>query len=143
MELHIKEKVYPYILTNRRMVAVLDALGAEDISDVIFTGAAKNDLRTLAVLVAGFTDAGNAGQALDLLDDYRSSGHTFRELYADIARALNEEYFFETRMTDGELAAALDNPLRTLNLDDMVRQATEDAVRTMAAQRLAERAQGK
>ena len=143
MELRLHDKTYPLILTNRRMVAVLDALGADDISEVIFTGATKNDVRTLATLVAGFTDAGSAGDVLDLLDGYRRAGHTPAELYADLAKALNDDYFFARRMTDEELAAELANPLHTVDLDALVRQAAEETLRTMATARLSERARGK
>ncbi len=143
MELHFNDKTYRVELTNRRMVAVLDALGADDISDVIFTGATKNDIKTLATLIAGFTDVGNAGNALDLLDEYRRAGHTPAELYGELAKALNDEYFFAKRMTDKELAAELANPLRMVDMEAMVRQAAEDAIRSMAASRLKAQTQGK
>ncbi len=143
MELHFNDKTYRVELTNRRMVAVLDALGADDISDVIFTGATKNDIKTLATLIAGFTDVGNAGNALDLLDEYRRAGHTPAELYGELAKALNDEYFFAKRMTDKELAAELANPLRMVDMEAMVRQAAEDAIRSMAASRLKAKTQGK
>ncbi|MBQ8396700.1 MAG: hypothetical protein IJX53_00700 [Clostridia bacterium] len=143
MELHFNDKTYRVELTNRRMVAVLDALGADDISDVIFTGATKNDVKTLATLIAGFTDVGNAGNALDLLDEYRRTGHTPAELYGELAKALNDEYFFAKRMTDEELAAELANPLRMVDMEAMVRQAAEDAIRSMATSRLKAKARGK
>lgn len=143
MELNFNDKTYRVELTNRRMVAVLDALGADDISDVIFTGATKNDIKTLATLIAGFTDVGNAGNALDLLDEYRRAGHTPAELYGELAKALNDEYFFAKRMTDEELAAELANPLRMVDMEALVRQAAEDAIRAMATSHMKAKARGK
>ena len=143
MELQFNEKTYRVELTNRRMVAVLDALGADDISDVIFTGATKNDVKTLATLIAGFTDVGNAGNALDLLDEYRRAGHTPAELYGQLAKALNDEYFFAKRMTDEELAAELANPLRMSKIEAMVQEFIEETVRSMAQSKMNEAAQEK
>lgn len=122
--------------STRNVVKMLDALGTNDIKTIVFDGLNKMDIRRLAVVIQQLASPRTytVSEIYDFIDEYKANhGCSIKEIYTDIINDLNDNYFFDRKMSPEELAEVVRNPLAT-SMDDVVTQAVKDAVGKIAAE---------
>lgn len=134
MILNTENKSYELTFSTRNIMRALDALGTRDIKEGMCKGMAATDPRPLVLFIQALV-AGNptAGELYDFLDDYRrENGCTIASLYADVLNELNENYFFDRKLTGAEMASLLETPYLA-NLGGMMEEAMKNVIGQYAA----------
>lgn len=124
--------------STRNVVKMLDALGTNDIKSIIFDGLNKMDARKLAIIIQQLSGKNlSVAEIYDFIDTYKAEHEcSIREIYTNIITDLNDNYFFDQKMSPEKLAELMANPMIT-TMDDVVTQAVRDAVGKIASETIA------
>ncbi len=124
--------------STRNVVKMLDALGTNDIKSIVFDGLNKMDARKLAIIIQQLSGKNlSVAEIYDFIDAYKAEHEcSIREIYTNIITDLNDNYFFDQKMSPEKLAELMSNPMIT-TMDDVVTQAVRDAVGKIASETIA------
>ena len=69
----------------------------------------------------------------DFIDDYiLENKKGYSQIFAEMAEAINEEGFFNRKMTKAELKEKISNPLSAVNMNDIIKNSAEKAITAVA-----------
>lgn len=138
MILTTETKTIELTYSTRNVVKMLDALGTNDIKSIVFDGLNKMDARKLAIIIQQLSGKNlSVAEIYDFMDAYKAEHScSIREIYTNIITDLNDNYFFDQKMSPEKLAELMDNPMIT-TMDDVVTQAVRDAVGKIASETIA------
>ena len=95
----------------------------EALVDLIYAFAEDRD--------TGLNSFNNIDEVYDFIDDYmKENQKTYDDIFNEIAEAINEEGFFKTKMTKEEMQEKMNNPLLSLNMDEVIKTSAEKAMAT-------------
>ena len=57
---------------------------------------------------------------------------TYKEIFEEIAKDINKEGFFNSKMTKEELEGKMSNPLSSINMDELIKNSAEKAISKVA-----------
>ncbi len=147
MILETKNKKINLVLRTRKIVDIANSLKSKNFEEAFFKAINEKSLDALSKIIYSLAEDEdkkhvfkNSDEVYSFIDDYKDENNkSYDDIYKEIAEMINEEGFFNHKMTDKELKAMISNPLSQINLDDLMRKAVEKAMTSMAeAQIIAE-----
>lgn len=140
MELKTKNKTIVLIFTTRKIVNVSNILKGKNFEDLYFNAMNQGDLSALSKILFAFAEdkdgikAFNSSEDVyDFIDDYKAENNkTYEEIFVDLAEVINEEGFFNKKMTKKELKTKMSNPLSSVNMNDVIKNSAEKAIAKVA-----------
>lgn len=127
---------------TRKVVELTERLKAKNLNELIFKGLHNGDTKTLAEIIKAFaededgkTSFTSIGVVYDFMDDWKTeSDKTFTDLYIEVIKVVNEMGFFMKKMSDKELTAEIENPIPTLNMQDIINDSAQKAMKEIVAE---------
>lgn len=147
MILETKNKKVNLVLRTRKIVDIANSLKSKNFEEAFFKAINEKSLDALSKIIYSLAEDEdkkhvfkNSEEVYNFIDDYKEENNkSYDDIYKEIAEMINEEGFFNHKMTDKELKAMISNPLSQINLDDLMKKAVEKAMTSMAeAQIIAE-----
>lgn len=140
MRLETKNKKINLVLRTRKIADIAKKLEGKNFEDVYFKAMSEFDLDALSKII--FTLAENedktnafknSTEVYDFIDDYMSENNkTYKNIFEEIAEDINEEGFFNNKMSKKELKDKMSNPLSSMNMNDVIRNSAEKAITRVA-----------
>ena len=136
MKLETSSKSVELVLKTRKIVAIANTLKNKKFEEAFFTALRECDIEALSKIIFTLAECegdkkpfNNSEEVFDFIDDYKKeNGKTYGDIYNEIAEAINEEGFFNVKMTKEELKAKADDLMSSVNLEDIIKNASEKAV---------------
>ena len=140
MLLETKYKKINLVLRTRKIADIAKKLEGKNFEDVYFKAMNEFDLEALSKIIyilAENEDKTNAFKnstdVYDFLDEYMfENKKTYKEIFEEIAKDINEEGFFNSKMSQKELKDKMSNPLSSMNMDDIIKNSAEKAISKVA-----------
>lgn len=140
MELSIKEKKIKLVLRTRKIVDIAHTLKGKNFEDVFFKARNDMDLDALSKIIYTLAEEdGNkkpfatSQDVYDFLDDYRKEQKkTYEDIFNDLTEFINEEGFFNKKMTSEEIESRTDGLMSSVNTSDIVKNVVEKTVSQVA-----------
>lgn len=140
MQLITKNKTINLVIRTRKLVDITNILGGENFEEVYFKASNKINLESLSkiiYLLAENEDKTNpfksSTEVYDFMDDYKSeNGKNYSDIFREIAEVINEEGFFNSKLSKKDLKAKMENPFGQVNLEDVVKNSAEKAITNVA-----------
>lgn len=140
MLLETKNKKINLVLRTRKIADIAKKLEGKNFEDVYFKAMNEFDLEALSKIIyilAENEDKTNAFKnstdVYDFLDEYMfENKKTYKEIFEEIAKDINEEGFFNSKMSQKELKDKMSNPLSSMNMDDIIKNSAEKAISKVA-----------
>ena len=140
MQLVTKNKTINLVIRTRKLVDIANVLKGDSFEEVYFKAMNKLNLESLSkiiYLLAENEDKTNpfksSTEVYDFIDDYKAeTGKTYEDIYNELAEVINEEGFFNKKMSKKEIANKMSNPFGQVNLEDVVKTSAEKAITSVA-----------
>ena len=140
MELKTKNKTIVLVFTTRKIVNISNVLKGKNFEDLYFSAMNEGDLNALSKIIFTFAEDKNGIKAFnssedvyEFIDDYKAENNkSYEEIFEDLAEVINEEGFFNKKMTAKELKAKMSNPLSSVNMNDVIKNSAEKAIAKVA-----------
>lgn len=147
MIIETKNKTINLVLKTRKIVDIANLLKNKNFEEAFTKAYSECDIEALAKIIFKLAENEDgksmfmsSEEVLDFMDDCRVEGITAYDLFAKIAEALNEEGFFKKKMSKKELKEMTSNPLSTMNMNDLVKKSTENAMSKIVEKQFQEQA---
>lgn len=140
MELKTKNKSIVLVFTTRKIVNISNILKGKNFEDLYFNAMNQGDLSALSKIIFVFAEDKDGIKAFkssedvyEFIDDYKSENDkSYEEIFEDLAEVINEEGFFNKKMTKKDLKAKMSNPLSSVNMNDVIKSSAEKAIAKVA-----------
>lgn len=140
MILETNNKKINLVLRTRKIADIAKKLEGKNFEDVYFKAMNEFDLDALSKIIyilAENEDKTNAfknsTEVYDFIDDYMAENNkTYKDIFQEIAEDINEEGFFNSKMTEEELKGKMANPLSSMNMNDVIKSSAEKAISKVA-----------
>lgn len=140
MILETNNKKINLVLRTRKIADIAKKLEGKNFEDVYFKAMNEFDLDALSKIIyilAENEDKTNAfknsTEVYDFIDDYMAENNkTYKDIFQEIAEDINEEGFFNSKMTEKELKDKMSNPLSSMNMNDVIKSSAEKAITRVA-----------
>ncbi len=140
MILETNNKKINLVLRTRKIADIAKKLEGKNFEDVYFKAMNEFDLDALSKIIyilAENEDKTNAfknsTEVYDFIDDYMAENNkTYKDIFQEIAEDINEEGFFNSKMTKKELKDKMSNPLSSMNMNDVIKSSAEKAITRVA-----------
>lgn len=140
MILETKNKKINLVLRTRKIADIAKKLEGKNFEDVYFKAMNEFDLEALSKIIfilAENEDKTNSFKSnidvYDFLDYYMAENNkTYKDIFEEIAEDINEEGFFNSKMTKKELKDKMSNPLSSMNMNEVIKNSAEKAISKVA-----------
>ena len=140
MIIETKNKKINLVLRTRKLADIAKRLKGENFENVYFNALKDNNLEALSIIIyilAENEDKTNSfknnDEVYDFIDDYiLENKKGYSQIFAEMAEAINEEGFFNRKMTKAELKEKISNPLSAVNMNDIIKNSAEKAITAVA-----------
>lgn len=140
MILETKNKKVNLVLRTRKIADIAKQLDGKNFEDVYFKAMNEFDLEALSKIIFILAENEdktsafkNSTEVYDFIDDYKSENKkTYKEIFEEIAKDINKEGFFNSKMTKEELEGKMSNPLSSMNMDELIKNSAEKAISKVA-----------
>lgn len=140
MELKTKNKTIVLVFTTRKIVNISNVLKGKNFEDLYFSAMNQGDLNALSKIIFTFAEDKNGVKAFnssedvyEFIDDYKTENNkSYEEIFEDLAEVINEEGFFNKKMTKKDLKAKMSNPLSSMNMNEVIKNSAEKAIAKVA-----------
>ena len=148
MRLQTEKQTINLVLKTRKIVDIAKTLKSKNFEDVFFKAANDKDLDALSKIIYtlaedenGNNPFKNSTQVYDFIDDYKSENNrTYEEIFAELAEEINNEGFFNQKMSPELIEQKISNSLSQIDIDNVVQKAVEKAIATITEEELMQRA---
>lgn len=143
MELKTNNKTVTLVFTTRRIVNISNQLKEKNFEDLYFKAMNENNLDALSKIIYSFAEDIENGaksfktseEVYDFLDDYKKENNkSYEDIFQEIAEVINEEGFFNTKMSKEALTQKILNPLSGIDMNSLVKKSTEKAMAKIVEQ---------
>jgi len=140
MLLETKNKKINLVLRTKKLADVAKQLKGKNFEDVYFKAMNEFDLEALSKIIFVLAENEdktnsfkNSTEVYDFIDDYMSENNrTYADIFKEIAEDINEEGFFNSKMTKKELKDKMSNPLSSMNMNEVIKSSAEKAISKVA-----------
>ncbi len=141
MELKTSQKTTTLVFTTKKIVNISNQLKGKNFEELYFKAMNENDLDALSKIIYIFAEDAengaksfnNSEEVYDFLDDYKKENNkSYEDIFRELAGAINEEGFFNSKMTKKELTDKISNPLSTISMNELVKSSAEKAIAKVA-----------
>lgn len=142
MILETNNKKINLVLRTRKIADIAKKLEGKNFEDVYFKAMNEFDLDALSKIIyilAENEDKTNAfknsTEVYDFIDDYMAENNkTYKDIFQEIAEDINEEGFFNSKMTKEQLKDKMSSPLSSMNMNEVIKNSAEKAIAKVAEQ---------
>lgn len=142
MLLETKNKKISLVLRTRKIADIAKKLEGKNFEDVYFKAMKEFDIESLGKIIfilAENEDKTNAFKdetdVYDFIDDYMAENKkTYKDIFEEIAKDINEEGFFNMKMTEEQMQKRISDPLSSMNMDELIKNSAEKAIAKVAAE---------
>lgn len=142
MLLETKNKKINLVSRTRKIADIAKKLEGKNFEDVYFKAMKEFDIEALSKIIfilAENEDKTNAFKDIldvyDFIDDYMAENNkTYKDIFEEIAKDINEEGFFNMKMTEEQIQEKISNPLSSMNMDELIKNSAEKAIAKVAAE---------
>ena len=143
MELKTDNKTIELVFTTRKIVNITNILKGKNFEDLYFKAMNENNLDALSKIIYSFAEDIENGaksfktseEVYDFLDDYKKENNkSYEDIFQEIAEVINEEGFFNTKMSKEALTQKILNPLSGIDMNSLVKKSTEKAMAKIVEQ---------
>ncbi len=137
MKLIAENKTIELVFTTRKIVNISKLLGEKNFEDLYFKAMNENDLDALSKIIFTFAEDIENGaksfksseEVYDFLDCYKKeSNKSYEDIFKEIAEVINEEGFFNTKMSKKDLTQKISNPLSGIDMNSLMKESAEKAM---------------
>lgn len=136
MLLVTKNKTINLVIRTRKLVDITNILKGENFEEVYFKASNKVNLESLSKIIYLLAENEDktssfksSSEVYDFLDDYKAeTGKTYNDIFKEIAEVINEEGFFNKKMSKKEIAEKMNDPFGQVNLEKVVNTSAEKAI---------------
>lgn len=140
MELKTKNKTIVLVFTTRKIVNISNVLKGKNFEELYFSAMNQGDLNALSKIIFTFAEDKNGVKGFnssedvyEFIDDYKTENNkSYEEIFEDLAEVINEEGFFNKKMTKKDLKAKMSNPLSSMNMNEVIKNSAEKAIAKVA-----------
>ena len=149
MELKTNNKTIVLVFTTRKIVNITNLLKGKNFEDLYFKAMNESDLDALSKIIYSFAEDPENGaksfksseEVYDFLDDYKKENNkSYEDIFKEIAEVINEEGFFNTKMSKKDLTQKTLNPLSGIDMNSLMKESAEKAVTKIVEQEAMEQA---
>ena len=142
MILETKNKKINLVLRTRKIADIAKKLEGKNFEDVYFKAMNEFDLEALSKIIFILAENEdktnsfkNSTDVYDFLDNYMEENKkTYKDIFEDLAEVINEEGFFNNKMTKKELKDKMSSPLSSMNMNEVIKNSAEKAITKVAEQ---------
>ncbi|MDO4282346.1 MAG: hypothetical protein Q4D02_01805 [Clostridia bacterium] len=140
MILKTKAKEVNIVLRTRKIINITELLKGKNFEDIYFKSFNEMNLDSLAKVIFVFAEDESGMKAFkdyyevyDFLDDYKEENNkSYKEIFEEIAKEVNDQGFFNTKMSQEELEKKIGNPISGIDMEEIMKKSTEKAVANIA-----------
>ncbi len=140
MELSANNKTINLVLKTRKIVDIANTLKSKNFEEIYFKSRNECDLDALSKIIYTLTEDvdgkkpfASSQEVYDFLDDYKKeTGKSYTDIYNELTEFINEECFFNKKMTPEELADKTDGLMSSINTENIVKNVVEKTVTQVA-----------
>lgn len=136
MNIKTKNKEINIVLRTRKIVDITKKLDGKNFEEAYFKAVSEKNIEAFAQII--FLLAENEDKTVsfkdidevyDFIDDYKlETQKSFTDLISEITEVINDEGFFNTKMSKKDLQAKLTSPLSLVNMREIIKNSAEKAV---------------
>lgn len=146
MILKVKDKEITIFISTRKLVIVQDKTRTENFEELYFDAMSKLNIKTLAEILLVFAEDkegneafNNIAEVYDFIDEYKKENNkSYSDIFKELAEVINNEGFFNKKMTKKDMEQKILDPLSTMKLNDMIQPSIEKAITEIARNEIAE-----
>lgn len=146
MELKAGDKIIKIVFRTRSIVDITDALRGKSFEESFFKALNEKNLEALSKIIFFLAETEekkkyfkNNLEVYDFIDDYKSeTGKTYDEIFAELAKSINDEGFFSHQFTEEEMKSKMNDELSGIDLQPIIQSATEKAMSHIAENQIAQ-----
>ena len=144
MILETKNKKINLVLRTRKIADIAKKLEGKNFEDVYFKAMNEFDLEALSKIIFILAENEdktnsfkNSTEVYDFLDNYMEENKkTYKDIFEEIAEDINEEGFFNSKMTKKEIKDKMSNPLSSMNMNEVIKNSAEKAISKVAEEQI-------
>lgn len=130
-------------LTTKRIIDIIKKLNGKNLEEIYFKALNECDIEILAKMIYYFSDPAdgsnkafvNEEYVYDFLDDYKKENDkTYTDIYKEIALEVNEQGFFNSKMTKEELEEKSGDLMSSINLNEVMKGTIEKVATEIATE---------
>ena len=149
MELKTNNKTIQLAFTTRKIVNITKILKGKNFEDLYFQAMNEKNLDALSKIIFVFAEDIENGaksfksseEVYDFIDYYKKENNkSYEDIFKDIAEVINEEGFFNTKMSKKDLTQKISNPLSGIDMNSLIKESTEKAMTKIAEKEAMEQA---
>lgn len=142
MVLKTSNKEVKLVFKTKKIVKLAETLNEDNFDNLFFKASSSNNIKALATIINEFAEDDNNKNAFnndlnkvyDFIDEWKKENKkNYKELFEELAKAINEEGFFLKVMTEEELKKEMSNTLSSIDMTEIIKSATTN-VATQVAQ---------
>ena len=142
MILETNNKKINLVLRTRKIADIAKKLEGKNFEDIYFKAMSEFDLDALSKIIYTLAETDdkanafkNSTEVYDFIDDYMAENNkTYKDIFEEIAEAINEEGFFNSKMTKAQLKEKMSSPLSSMNMNELIKNSAEKAIAKVAEQ---------
>lgn len=142
MILETKNKKINLVLRTRKLVDITKKLNGKNFEDVYFKALNENDVEALSKIIYLLAENEDRTEAFknnievyEFIDDYMfENKKTYSQIFEELAETINNEGFFNSKMTKAQLKDKVSNPLSSMNMNEIIKNSAEKAVTQVATE---------
>ena len=142
MILETKNKKINLVLRTRKIADIAKKLEGKNFEDVYFKAMNEFDIEALSKIIFILAENEDKTSAFksntdvyDFIDDYMEENKkTYKDIFTEIAKDINEEGFFNSKMTKEQLEEKMSSPLSSMNMNEVIKNSAEKAIAKVAEQ---------
>ena len=142
MILETKNKRINLVLRTRKIADIAKKLEGKNFEDAYFKAMNEFDLEALSKIIYILAENEDKTSSFksntdvyDFIDDYMEENKkTYKDIFTEIAEDINEEGFFNSKMTKEQLKDKMSSPLSSMNMNEVIKSSAEKAIAKVAEQ---------
>lgn len=140
MILKLEDKEFKLVPRTRKVVDLTERLKAKNLHELIFTSVNDGNIKVLAELIKAFAEYEDEksvftsiNNVYDFIDKWKEENDkNYTDLFKEVAMVCNEMGFMKTKMTEEELISKMDDPLPTINLQELMNNSAQKIIDDIA-----------
>lgn len=140
MILEVKNKKIELTYKTRKLVQLTEELKGKNFEELYFNAISENNIEALAEIILVFAEDKNTGlnvfknieEVYDFIDDYMvENTKTYQDIFKDIANDINNQGFFNSKMTEEELISKINSHI-SIDMNQIIKESAEKAITQIA-----------
>lgn len=144
LTLETKKQTINLVFKTRKLVDISNKAQGRNFEECFFKAMNDLDLDGLSKIIYSLAENEEnknpfktSSEVYDFIDDYKEeNSKSYMDIFKEIAEAVNNEGFFNNKMSKEELEEKISNPLLQMNLEDITKKSVEKAVSEIASQQI-------